>query len=181
LKNKEGQAKFKAMTSKPGILSAIFKDKQKDLENLTKTFLKKLDRCLHQCFTKIRVKDIENKELENLFNQRRILRSKSDKTSIEELNKVNKKLEEVCAEDNYRKIKQEIKDIESEEGGMNAGKLWSLKKKLSPRGHDPPHAMVDSKGNIVTSEAGLEKIATDHYKKNSRKQGHKRESQTASD
>ena len=47
---------------------------------------------------------------------------------------------------------------------MNAGKLWSLKKKLSPRGHDPPHAMVDSKGNIVTSEAGLEKIATDHYK-----------------
>ena len=48
---------------------------------------------------------------------------------------------------------------------MNTGKLLSLKKKLSPRGHDPPHAMVDSKGNTVTSAAGIEKISTDHYKK----------------
>ena len=48
---------------------------------------------------------------------------------------------------------------------MNAGKLLSLKKKLSPRGHDPPTALIDNKGNTVTTTAGIEKIATEHYQK----------------
>ena len=37
-----------------------------------------------------------------------------------------------------------------EEGGFNPGKLWQLKKKLSPKHRDPPTAMRDSNGNILT-------------------------------
>ena len=48
---------------------------------------------------------------------------------------------------------------------MNAGKLWQLKKKLNPRGRDPPTAMLDHKGNLVTSTAGIANLATEHFKK----------------
>ena len=52
--------------------------------------------------------------------------------------------------------------MDCDEGGMNAGKLWKLKKKLSPRQQDPPTAMLDQKGNLVTSKEGIQKIAREH-------------------
>lgn len=85
--------------------------------------------------------------------------------SKQELAKVDDKLAEMCAEENFKKIKDEVKGLESEKGGLNAGKLWKLKKRLSPRGQDPPTAMSDEKGNLVTSAAGIKKLASDHYKK----------------
>ena len=48
---------------------------------------------------------------------------------------------------------------------MNAGKLWQLKKKLNPRGRDPPTAILDHTGNLVTSTAGIANLATEHFKK----------------
>ena len=69
------------------------------------------------------------------------------------------------AEENYLKIKEEIKDMDSDEGGMNTGKLWNLKKKISPRQQEPPTAMVESTGNLVTSSEGIKNIATEHYGK----------------
>ena len=46
---------------------------------------------------------------------------------------------------------------------MNTGKLWKLNKKLSPRGRDPPTAMLYPIGNLVTSTAGVAKLALNHY------------------
>ena len=165
LKNIAGQTKFTELTSKPGIMSNIFKGENVDIERATKKFIKKLNGCMHQCFQKVRVKKKENKELDKLFNKRRVLRTKTDEDSKNELIKVDKELADKCARDNYIKIKDEIKGMDCEEGGMNVGKLWQLKKKLSPRGHDPPTAMMDSKGNLVTSTAGIEKLATEHFQK----------------
>ena len=47
LKSVDGQKQFKILTSKPGILSDIFKDTTSDIESLTKKFLKRLNGCLH--------------------------------------------------------------------------------------------------------------------------------------
>ena len=143
----------------------MFKDDTKDLEGLTKRFLKRLNGCLHKCFKKIRVTNPENKEVNKLFEKRRILRTKLDDKSKKELLNVNQKLSEKCAEENYKKIMEEVKGLECEKGGLNAGKLWKLKKKLCPRGPDPPTAMEDESGNLVTSEAGIKKLASDHYRK----------------
>ena len=55
--------------------------------------------------------------------------------------------------------------MNSDEGGVNAGKLWKLKKKLNPRKKDPPTAMTDPNGNLVTSKSGIEKLAIEHLKK----------------
>ena len=71
---------------------------------------------------------------------------------------------ERCAENNYEKIKEEIANIKCDEGGINSGHLWKLNKKLSPRCRDPPTAMLDLQGNLVTSEDAIESLAVDTYR-----------------
>ena len=51
------------------------------------------------------------------------------------------------------------------EGGNNAGKLWKIKKKLSPKPQNTPTAMIDKTGNLVSSTTGLEVLVIEHYKK----------------
>ena len=87
-----------------------------------------------------------------MFKKRRSLRTKDDTESKKELRKTDEKLAELCAEDNFHKIKEEIKGLESEKGGLNAGRLWKFKKRLSPRAEDPPTAMMNKSGNRVTTE-----------------------------
>ena len=103
-KNIEGQRKFKELTSRQGKFTDMFKDETNDLESVTKKFLKNLDRCFQQSFKKIRVDHKEDKYLNELFNKRRVLRTKHDDASKEELKIVEELLAEKCAEDNYRKI-----------------------------------------------------------------------------
>ena len=111
------------------------------------------------------ISDRPNKEIEELFNQRRLLRHKNDETSIKELEDVERKLAEKCAKDNYHKIMEEVNNIDCEEGGVHSGHLWKLKKKLSPKCRDPPTAMMDSHGNLVTSEKAIEALSVETYKK----------------
>ena len=105
-----------------------------------------------------------NKNIEKLLNKRRVLKNKSDDSSKEELNKIEEELAIKCAEDNRKKILDEIEGIDCNDGGVNSGKLWSLRKKLCPKSRDPPTAMVDSSGNLVTSPPVIEEIALDTFK-----------------
>ena len=163
LKNADCQKVFKEMTSCGDSLSAIF-DNEKDLNKSTKLFMKKLDDIVKCCFRKIRVCDKQNKEVEDLFTRRRELRNKDDDQSKIELKEVEMKLAELCAEENYKKIKDEISNIKCEEGGINSGQLWKLKKKLNPKCRDPPTAMMDSEGNLITSPHLIENLALDVFR-----------------
>ena len=128
-KNKECQLKFKENTTKTSSLSSIF-DTREDLNIATKHFIKRLNGFIFESFKKIRISEKFNSEIVQLFEKRRILRSKDDQTSKDELEKVEEELADKCAKDNYDKIMEEIKDIDCEEGGVHSGKLWSLKRKL---------------------------------------------------
>ena len=110
LKNKECQAKFKEMTSNSNMLTSAFENSE-DLNTCTKQFLKSLNQCIRKCFKKIRIVDKPNKETEELFNQRRILKNLKDDKSKRELEEVENKLAELCAQKNYEKIKEEIDAI----------------------------------------------------------------------
>ena len=76
---------------------------------------------------------------------------------------MEKRLAEKCAKSNYDKINEEIANIDCEEGGVNSGHLWKLKKKLSPKCRDPPTAMMDAEGNLVTSPNLIEDLALKTY------------------
>ena len=54
------------------------------------------------------------------------------------------------------KIMKEVQGLEeAEDGGFNSGKLWKLKKKLSPKSNEPPTAMEDSEGKLLTNDQDI--------------------------
>ena len=80
-----------------------------------------------------------------------MLKNKTDDKSKDELKNVEEELANKCAKDKITKITEEISGIECDNGGTNSGKLWQLRKKLCPKSRDPPTAMLDDLGNLVTS------------------------------
>ena len=94
LKDIDGSKKFKEITSRRKFLSGLFEE-EGNIKNQAKKFLKRLNYCLSVCFKKIRInKTRKNKELEELFTRRRILRNKKDDNSFQCLKKVKNKLAE---------------------------------------------------------------------------------------
>ena len=107
--------------------------------------------------------DQKNKDIEKLFNTKRILRPKTDDFSIKALEDVDKKLSELCAKDNVRLINKACEGLLSESGGINAGKLWQLKKRLRGIVSEPPSAMLYQYGNLVTNSQKLEELTLKTY------------------
>ena len=69
------------------------------------------------------------------------------------------------AKEFFEQIKEKTAGIDSEVGGMNSGRLWSLKKEIFPKCRDPPTAMLDPvTGNLLTSEDKIEEAAIEVYK-----------------
>ena len=163
LKNSEAQKKFKQITTKKGVLTKIV-NKDAHLDAVAKKFLKRIEGCKLQSFKKIKITQFSNNDILDLFDKRRVLRTKTDDESKIELIKIENELAERCAEDNYKKIKDALKDIECDEGGFHPGKLWKLKKKLCPYKTNTPTAMKDPNGNLITGENNLNKHTIDHYK-----------------
>ena len=100
-----------------------------------------------------------------MFQKRRTLRNKADDKSKAELKNVEEELANRCAKDNLAKIAEEIAGIECDNGGTNSGKLWQLRKKLCPKSRDPPTAMLDDHGNLVTSPSVIENLTLETCKK----------------
>ena len=158
-KDKDGLEKFLKITSKDTFLSSIFKE-EGSIEAQTKIFLKTLKYCIRQSFKNIRIKGSKrNKKLEDLFNKRRIMKNKKDETSVQMLKNVEDKLAEICAEDNLKIIVEACEGLTCEEGGVNVAKLWKLKKQLRFIWQQPPTAMLDSSGNLVTTSKALETLS----------------------
>ena len=164
LKDTEGLKKFKEMTGRDHFLSEVFTNETKNISVKTKYFIKRLGFVLSQCFKKIRIKQTKrNKEIEKLFNTRRILRPKKDDHSKKLLEDVDNKLSELCAKDNLDIINKACEGLSCENGGVNAGKLWQLKKKLRGIVNQPPTAMLDQYGNLVTNYEELSELTLKTY------------------
>ena len=106
-----------------------FFDNIDNLNCATDEFIRRLNKVIKDTFKKIRIKDKPNKEIEELFEKRKLLRNKKDDSSKIMLEDIEVKLAEKCAETNFNKIKEEISKIDVDEGGFNSGSLWKLKKK----------------------------------------------------
>jgi hypothetical protein len=163
-KDTKALTKFKYVTSNTTDLSKII-DSNKSIHLVTKKFLKRLKGFMHQCFKKVKIVEKPDEELENLYNKRRILRTRTDEASEKELEEVENELSEKYSDKMYNKIMGELKGkTDSEEGGFNVGSLWKLNKKLSPRYNDPPTAMVNSEGTLLTTDEVVLDEAVKHYK-----------------
>ena len=164
LKDANALKRFCEMTDRGTFLSEVFENEDKNIEVQTKQFMKRLGFCLNKCFKKVRVKTTKrNKDLESLFNKRRILKNKTDDVSKKSLIEVEEKLADLCAEDNWKIIKEACEEVSCESGGVNARKLWQLKKRLKGILSEPPTAMLDTHGNLVTTNTGIENLIIERY------------------
>ena len=163
LKDKEGLTNFKEITSEDSFLSSVFTEKG-NIETQTKYFLKRLVYFMSKSFKKIRVNENKkNKDLEELFNLRRILKTKKDDESCEKLVEVETKLANMCADENARTIQEACEGLSCEGGCINAGKLWKLTKQLKGMSQSPPTAMLDEKGNLVTTSRALGNLTVEMF------------------
>ena len=76
-----------------------------------------------------------------MFNKRRILKSKKDDKSVEDLKEVETALSNMCAEENYKTVNEACAGLSCEKGGKNVSKLWNLEKKLRGIVAEPPTTM----------------------------------------
>ena len=162
-KDKLSQEKFLKITTETDHLSKIF-DSNKTLEVQTKKFIRRLNGFVHESFKKIKIVSKCDYKFENLYNKRRHLKSKDDEESFKALEEVEDELADRYAETMFQKIRKEVKAMDSEEGGFNPGKLWKLKNKLSPKHMEPPTAMKDSDGKLLTTDKEVKAEAVKHYK-----------------
>ena len=125
LKNKQCQQIFHKETSSymnNNNLSSIF-DTTGDLNNQTKKFLKKLEKVIHKCFKKIRIKERVDKEKEALHKKWKTLKNKNDEKSKEELKTLEKELCDKYAENYFEKIKEHVGNFECLDSNMKNGTL----------------------------------------------------------
>ena len=168
LKNKVCQAMFTKETSSAtnnGALSSIF-DQPGDLNDLADVFMKRFKKVIQKCFKKIRVTEKKDEERENLFKRWNDLKNKNDETSKAELKNVEKELTDKYAKEYFEKIKERTGNIDCEDGGLQSGSLWGLKKELFPQSRDPPTAMIDPRsGNLITDDEKIQEAAVFTYTK----------------
>ena len=161
LKNIECQKKFYEYTSNKRMLSSVF-DAQEDLNLLTHRFIKKLDGCIKMCFKKVRLSNTKETEEEKLYNKLAMLKLKDDDESKEAVANV---IEDIAkaAEAKYTKVMEELSKMKPDEGKIDAQKFWKIKKKLCPKSREPPSAMLDKGGNLLTTEKAIQDRALEAY------------------
>ena len=161
LKNAECQKKFFKYTSNTKMLSSVF-DSKDDLEILAKRFIKKLDGCIKNTFKRVRVNKYKESEEEKLYKKMRLLKESDGEDNKEAINEVVEAIAKV-AETKYKQVIEELNHMKPEEGRIDAQKFWKMKKKLFPKSRDPPSAMLDKDGNMLTTDAAIEKRALEVY------------------
>ena len=139
---------FTEATSKTTKLSEVF-DTNEDINTQTKKFLKKLDKTMNRCFKKVRVGGKKTSEYEKLYGKWVEVRHLEDDESKQKSKDLKAELADKYAQNIFEKIQEEISGMCSEDGAINSGKLWKLKKKIHNNYRDPPTVMKDSKGNLI--------------------------------
>ena len=119
-----------------------------------------MNKILYKCFKKVKVKkDKVSYKEERLYNRWKALKDKEDVTSKAE----KEELEEELAEEYFDKIKLASKDIDCIQGGNVSSEIWKLKKQICPRSRDPPTAMMNNDGNLVTDTEAIKDMAVKAY------------------
>ena len=90
--------------------------------------------------------------------------NKSDNNSKLEIEELENRLAEEYAKEYFDKIKENVGNIECEDGGINSGRLWDLKKNIFPKSREPPTAMKHPQtGNILTTDDKINEVAVDCF------------------
>ena len=133
------------------MLSTVFV-LDEDIEILVRRFLKKLKGCVAMCFKKVRI----NK----LFSKMRKLKGKEDTERMDEMEKVILEIAEID-EKEYNEIIEKLDTVS--DNNVNTQAFWKVEKKMCPKAKEPPVAMLDEPGNLLTIETAIQERAIEAF------------------
>ena len=171
----ESRKTFLEETSIPGVLSSVFQTSE-DIAETSNKFFKGLNKIIHKCFKKIRIRDgirkvCGDKNIQKLLTiQSQLSSLKVSECSISEnlvtacLDKVNMLVAKLEAAKNKNKVQNYINEMTYEDKLSQNG-FWNLRRKLCPKGREQISAKKDSSGNIVTEPEALKNLYVETYKR----------------
>ena len=106
-------------------------------------------------FKRVRTNIVKKSHIEMLHDRLRLLKSKEDEHSKEEVQNVVKAIA-IEEKKKYQTLMTELDMINSNDGRINDQKFWKLNKKMFPKSRDPTSAIFDKKGNLLTADKAIE-------------------------
>ena len=168
-RNKESQQLFKTLTTNTSEFTDCFKNYLSFEQQSTK-WRQVLDNYFHKAFKKVRITNKpskKNSEINSLMEKRRNLKKKEP---FEEQDEVKlKELEETiagkCEDQNRRKVSDNFKGMDGNEGNLNHQGIWKIKKKYFPRKNPSlPAGKKNLKKQLITNPAELKELYLQTFK-----------------
>ena len=100
-----------------------------------------------------------------MYSKIKELKGRNDPASKEELLNVVDALA-VASEIEFVKVVEELDKMKPYQGRIEIQKFWKMKKQLFPRSKDPPSAMLDKQGNLLTTNKSIENRELKVYAEN---------------
>ena len=173
LKNNESQEAFKNITTNTNKLSKCFED-QRSFDFQSRNWIKTLKNLVQISFSKIRITNKikiteENKLMERRAKIKCIIKETTEyddkRESLEkEVNQIEEELAKSVSETNFKKAKENMSIMTSNNGFFNAVGMWKIKQRIIPKHCPPlPVAKVDSSGRLVSDPEELKKLYIETY------------------
>ena len=163
---------FTEITSNTEKLSKCFKNNS-PLNSQICQWEKSFKSCVAQSFKKIRISDkVKITESHMLMEKRIMLKNKSklmdDQDEVEEVNEeihnIEKQLSNLMADENTKKVKDNLSVMSEIDGSFNAFGFWKVKNKFFPKhGKSLPVSKVDFSGRLISNPAELMQLYTQTY------------------
>lgn len=169
-KCEESKKRFHDETSTTSKLSSCFRN-ETNFDSSAKLFHRTLNKTVHKCFKKVRIKSGKNKFLGDKIIQDKMKLAKKlklflwnnkckigNKIAQNKLKEVEDQIVEIEASKNAEIVREHIDTVETLDGNFSHMGMWKLKQKLCPIEGDPPMAKHDDRGNLITSPEALKHI-----------------------
>ena len=174
LKDPDSLEQFRMNTSENAKFAKVLQT-----ENIARggyLWLKELKHVISKSFKKIRISSSKAKlpqEYKILFEEREQLKSLLSKSmmSVNESTKirddikgVDEKIAELKAEENFKRLFENVKHLIDNTENLNSLKMWQLRKKISSKKTDVPTAKKNEKGELITVPSELLRLYESTYK-----------------
>ena len=168
LKNLVCKAAFTEVTETDTKLDECFTSNL-DFSDQCKGFFTTMERILHKCFNKVRIRPYRHhdKEVSQLMSVQTKLRKEysknHDDVTLKKIKKVEETISEKVSKINSDCVSEYVKNL-SVDGKFSQVGMWKVKGKLFPRERDPPMAKYDEQGKLVTNPKALKSLYINHYR-----------------
>ena len=167
-KNKEGQQKFKQITSETSDFSDCFKSNEPLLVQI-ENWQKILKSNFSKAFKKIRIKNKHiipiDKNISRLISQRNELSKFEDQSSKNKVEELCEEISSLEALENRNKLFENFQCFSDNPDNLNVSQMWKLLKKLWPKvGKSLPTAKRNHKGKIVSGARELKVLLAKEYR-----------------